>query len=120
MEFEIGDIIVIKNNGHQYTTYIDMAIQLGADVSNVISKHLSQSGHSYRSMDYNLARKDRSCKWIYNESLNNGDVCKLLNMSGTDHYLVERIFDGRQFLMAEYGMKFIRKTEMFSDRDFLL
>lgn len=119
MEFEIGDIIVIKNNGHQYTTYIDMAIQLGADVSSIITKHLIQSGHSYKSVDYNLARQDKSCKWIYDGNVGNGDVCKILNMSG-DHYLVERIFDGMQFLMAEYGMRFIRKTEMFSDRDFLL
>jgi aminoglycoside phosphotransferase len=119
MEFEIGDTIVIINNGHQYTTHIDMAIELGADVSNVILKHLSQYGRSYINMDYNLAKEDRSCKWVYNSKIDDGDVCKLLKSSG-DHYLVERIFDGRQFLMAEYGIKFVRKAEMFCDKDFLL
>jgi hypothetical protein len=97
-----------------------MAIELGADVSKYILKHLSQHGRSFRGFDYNIAKKDGSSKWIYDKSSGDGDVCKLLKMSGDDHYLVERIFDGRQFVMSGYGIKFIKKPEMFEDGDFLL
>lgn len=120
MKFRIGDIIEITNNGHQYTTHIDMAIGLGADVSNIILDHFSQYGRTYKDLDCNLARKDRSCKWVYDGEVDNRVVCKILNIGSRDHYLVESVSDGMQFLMGKEGMKYIRKSNMFSDKDFEL
>jgi hypothetical protein len=119
IEIEIGDIVKVTDNGYQYTTYVEMAVRLGADVSSYIMRLWNENQGSFRDLDSSKARKDRSCKWIYDNVVDNGDVCVTLNTYGSIA-LIERAYDCRQFIISFDGLKIEKKSQMFSDMDFLL
>jgi len=119
IRIRVGDTVKVIRTGHQYTTYIQMAIELGADVSSYILEQF-KTDPSFRRFDHARAEVDRKCKWIYGYESNKGDVCKVLNMASMTHILIERIYDGRQFLFSHLGLKVIEKKQMFNDKDFLL
>ena len=113
---EIGDLVGITDPGYQYTSYTEKAIELKADVSDYVRKtHANGTRVNHR-----IAQEDRSCGWIYNDECEKGDICIVLNMSSSQHVLIQRIHDGRQFLMDSSGLKIHKKSEMFNDEDFLL
>lgn len=119
IDIRIGDIVKVTDNGYQYTTYVEMAVMLGADISSYIMGFYNDNQGSFRGFDYSKARKNRSCKWIYDNRVDNGDVCITLNTYGSIA-LIERVYDCRQFIIDFDGLKIEKKSQMFSDMDFLL
>lgn len=119
VKVKIGDVVKVTDSGCQYTTYVEKAVQLGADISSYIMDFCKENQGSFSGFDYRRAR-DRNCKWIYDNMVQNGDVCMTINIDGSSIVLIERIYDGRQFLMDNDGLKVVEKSQMFSDGDFLL
>jgi len=116
----VGDTVKISHSGYQYTTYLEKAVELGADISLYIREYIRLSGGSYRGFDYRRARADRKCKWIYDYEADKGDVCTVINMDHSVHMLIERVYDGRQFLFDGDGLTVVEKKVMFDDEDFLI
>lgn len=119
IEIGIGDIVKVTDNGYQYTTYVEMAVRLGADVSSYIMRFYDENQGSFRGFDYSKAQKDTHCKWVYDNRVSNGDVCVTINIYGSIA-LIERVYDCRQFIIDFDGLKIEKKSEMFGDMDFLL
>jgi len=117
-KIKIGNTIRISDTGHQYCGYVVKAMELGADVSPYIRAYYNNHGSTH-GMKQGIAMADRSPKWIYESHVKKGDICEVLNMDQRNgHVLVERMPDGRQFLMDAPGCEVIKET--FGDKDFLL
>lgn len=115
----IGDTVRITHGGYQYTTYVQKAVELGADISPYIREQY-RANPSLRGFDYSKAKRDRKYKWIYDNEADNGDVCKIISMDDRLHILIERIYDGRQFIFDGDGLTVVEKKVMFDDEDFLI
>lgn len=117
-DIKVGEIVKVTNKGYTYNTYTEKAIELHADVSDYLMKCRREQ---FRASD-SIARLDRSSRWIYGASPNNGDVGIVVNKSNssTKYILIERIVDGRQFILENTGLTVHENHEMFSDKDFEL
>lgn len=116
LKIKIGDSVKVISNGYQYTTYSEKAIELGADVSAYI-RNCFRNGLT---VNHGRARRDRKCKWIFDNDVGNGDICEVINFDDRNHVLIERIYDGRQFLMDPDGFEYYGSHAMFGDKDFLI
>lgn len=117
----MGDTVKIIHTGYQYTTYIEMAVWLGADMAPYIREQYEKSGGSFRAFNSAKARGYKNHKWIYDYEASRLDICRVNNIDGSgQHFLLERIYDGRQFVFGPEGLKVIKKGEMFDDKDFLI
>lgn len=117
--FEQGDHVKISDIGQTYTTYLQKAIQLGADISDDLYRWYDD-GEDFAVLDGSMA-KDESYSWVYDKSPSTGDGCIVLRMGSTDHILVQRICDGKQFIMASRGLTYDKSTpKWLEDEDFLI
>lgn len=107
--FEIGDIIIVANIGHTYSTYMDMAAKLGAEINpedwNFYGKQ-KPFGYTEKS-----TKSTKSTKWTYGKSPSRGGfyIVKNISDSGKIH-LIEHTESGNQFLMSAEGMRFHAKV----------
>ena len=118
-DIKIGTVVKVTHSGYTYNTYTEKAIELHADVS----KYLINCLRSQTRPNTDRARSDRSSMWIYGQNPRDGDICIVVNDSsskGERYILVERVGDGRQFILENSGLSVEQNLEMFSDKDFEL
>ena len=122
-DIKVGAVVKVTHSGYTYNTYTEKAIELHADVS----KYLINCLRSQTRPNTERARSDRSSSWVYGQNPRDGDIGIVINKSasGDDRYsekyiLIERIGDGRQFILESSGLTVDPNREMFSDKDFEL
>ena len=122
-DIKVGAVVKVTHSGYTYNTYTEKAIELHADVSNYLINCL----RSQTRPNTERARSDRSSSWIYGQNPSDGDIGIVINKSasGDDRYsekyiLIERIGDGRQFILESSGLTLNQNGDMFSDKDFEL
>jgi len=113
---KVGDIVKVTHSGYTYNTYTEKAIELHADVSDYLINCRREQARA----DDSRARSDRSGRWVYGASPNNGDLGVVVNKTSSTYILIERVVDGRQFILENTGLAVIKNDEMFSDKDFEL
>jgi hypothetical protein len=118
-EIKIGDKIRITDIGHQYCGHVVKVMELGGDVSPYIRAYYKNNGNTI-GMKHDIAMADKSTKWTYEYVCNTGDICEVVGIdTSTDHVLIERNGDSKQFLMDAPGCQ-VLETSMFVDEDFLV
>lgn len=94
----IGDMVIIKNTGKTYSTYVSAARTLGADFSDIKNEN-GIYDRKYRSSD----------KWRYGDVPTKNDIAVIRNIDDVDWrrdiILVERILDCIQFIMNQRGVE---------------
>lgn len=108
-----NDIVIVTSPGATYSIYVEMARKLKLDVSPFLT---------YRSNNIRVAKKhSENHKWKFNESPQTGDRCKVISTwKSIKHYRgdhqyhvgIERLSDGRQFVVGDSGLKLT--GELFS------
>jgi len=118
-DIKVGAVVKVTHSGYTYNTYTEKAIELHADVS----KYLINCLRSQTRPNTERARSDRSSSWIYGQNPRDGDIGIVINKSSSmdeQYILIERIGDGRQFILESSGLTVDPNREMFSDKDFEL
>lgn len=83
MDFEIGNSIKVINTGQLYSSYLDMAKLLGADIDGRWKK---------RSVDQG-------------DAINN-EKGRILNISNSNYHILIQLFDGgTQWIINPHGLK---------------
>lgn len=118
-DIKVGTVVKVTHSGYTYNTYTEKAIELHADVSIYLINCL----RSQTRPNTELARSDRSSSWVYGQNPCDGDIGIVINESsskGERYILIERVGDGRQFVLESSGLTVNPNREMFSDKDFEL
>ena len=121
--FKQGQAVEVINNGWSYTTYVDMAIQLGADVDARLYDWYTD-GANHAELDRTLVLNEEY-SWVYNSIANNGDICIVLRQSDeSEHVLIERIKDNKQFVIGTMGLRKVKykvmENKWFGENEFFI
>lgn len=118
-DINIGTVVKVTHSGYTYNTYTEKAIELHADVSN----YLINCIRSQTRPSTDRARSDRSSNWVYGQNPRNGDIGIVINKCSSKderYILIQRLIDGRQFILESSGLTVNQNGDMFSDKDFEL
>jgi len=120
-KFKQGDYVQVVDDGYTYTTHLQKAVELGADV-NEYCRRWYERGGNYGTLDSYKVNEGKH-SWVNGMSPERGEECIVLNADQPLHLLVERTYDGRQFVIENKGLKLSKRSyddRWFDDKDFLL
>lgn len=118
-KFRQGDYVHVIDAGYTYTTHLAKAVELGADV-NEYCRRWYEKGANYNNLD-RVKSNEGKHSWVNGMQPEEGEGCVVLRADQPLYILVERLYDGRQFIIENKGLKFYKKDDdWYDEEDFLL
>lgn len=123
---ELGKKVIVTNKGSYFPTYTKVMAELGIPGMKEFLDNYGEHWWNHVPVELRVGTTseimDNQQKWLYHKVPvlgipNNGDICYIIGEPfTTKHDFIYRLYresDGKQFIMNDYGIKFVDSNDPF-------